>query len=173
MIRRPPRSTLFPYTTLFRSYLAELRDAAGVVVATAVYHGSHFRYGHLTWRPTGTRTAEFVLTNAFQRSSYAAIGVTPTRQPIVGDFFSEFVGTTSLIFGDGAATGTLLYETLAFDATEDWVVGRAVVSNTNPTNITHTYSTNGPFTAMIDSAARIAALANSNTFYRVQSIVGF
>src|SRR3712207_8724129 len=26
MIRRPPRSTLFPYTTLFRSYV--LRDAA-------------------------------------------------------------------------------------------------------------------------------------------------
>src|SRR5258708_28628998 len=25
MIRRPPRSTLFPYTTLFRSYRAELR----------------------------------------------------------------------------------------------------------------------------------------------------
>src|SRR5256885_3235516 len=25
MIRRPPRSTLFPYTTLFRSALAELR----------------------------------------------------------------------------------------------------------------------------------------------------
>src|SRR3712207_7097001 len=24
MIRRPPRSTLFPYTTLFRSYLPEL-----------------------------------------------------------------------------------------------------------------------------------------------------
>src|SRR2546428_2022126 len=155
------------------NYLAELRDAAGVVVATAVYHGSHFRYGHLTWRPTGTRAAEFVLTNAFRRSSYAAIGVTPTRQPIVGDFFEEFVGATSLIFGDGAATGTLIYETLAFDATEDWVVGRAVVSNTNPTNITHTYSTNGPFTAMIDSAARIAALANSNGVYRVQSIVRF
>src|SRR3989441_8018195 len=26
MIRRPPRSTLFPYTTLFRSLLAELAD---------------------------------------------------------------------------------------------------------------------------------------------------
>src|SRR2546422_5699959 len=25
MIRRPPRSTLFPYTTLFRSWLEELR----------------------------------------------------------------------------------------------------------------------------------------------------
>src|SRR3989454_11561969 len=28
MIRRPPRSTLFPYTTLFRSLLAELHDGA-------------------------------------------------------------------------------------------------------------------------------------------------
>src|SRR5258708_26361226 len=26
MIRRPPRSTLFPYTTLFRSYMANVRD---------------------------------------------------------------------------------------------------------------------------------------------------
>src|SRR2546428_7932600 len=28
MIRRPPRSTLFPYTTLFRSWLAERREPA-------------------------------------------------------------------------------------------------------------------------------------------------
>src|SRR2546426_5479419 len=28
MIRRPPRSTLFPYTTLFRSNLCEKRDDA-------------------------------------------------------------------------------------------------------------------------------------------------
>src|SRR3712207_7617283 len=28
MIRRPPRSTLFPYTTLFRSAAAAARDAA-------------------------------------------------------------------------------------------------------------------------------------------------
>src|SRR2546430_9702029 len=28
MIRRPPRSTLFPYTTLFRSLLVAARDAA-------------------------------------------------------------------------------------------------------------------------------------------------
>src|SRR5258708_23578076 len=27
MIRRPPRSTLFPYTTLFRSHIAEHGDA--------------------------------------------------------------------------------------------------------------------------------------------------
>src|SRR3712207_9015574 len=42
MIRRPPRSTLFPYTTLFRSYLDAIhlklrRD--GKVLNTAVYIG--------------------------------------------------------------------------------------------------------------------------------------
>src|SRR2546430_8267176 len=31
MIRRPPRSTLFPYTTLFRSLLVILLDAVGEV----------------------------------------------------------------------------------------------------------------------------------------------
>src|SRR3989442_6428300 len=30
MIRRPPRSTLFPYTTLFRSRIAILDPAAGI-----------------------------------------------------------------------------------------------------------------------------------------------
>src|SRR3712207_8214156 len=40
MIRRPPRSTLFPYTTLFRSRLRQLRlrrrgAAAGAVAARA------------------------------------------------------------------------------------------------------------------------------------------
>src|SRR3989442_10557590 len=32
MIRRPPRSTLFPYTTLFRSIIAQL-EADGLVIA--------------------------------------------------------------------------------------------------------------------------------------------
>src|SRR2546430_6149561 len=30
MIRRPPRSTLFPYTTLFRSYLDQRQSLAGL-----------------------------------------------------------------------------------------------------------------------------------------------
>src|SRR5207245_4395696 len=42
MIRRPPRSTLFPYTTLFRSWLVErlarveFRDLAGTPLAHGV-----------------------------------------------------------------------------------------------------------------------------------------
>src|SRR5256885_10301375 len=31
MIRRPPRSTLFPYTTLFRSPIDEVAEAAGTL----------------------------------------------------------------------------------------------------------------------------------------------
>src|SRR3989442_6081802 len=37
MIRRPPRSTLFPYTTLFRSREAEMRRRCG---ASQLRHGA-------------------------------------------------------------------------------------------------------------------------------------
>src|SRR5947209_17327135 len=36
MIRRPPRSTLFPYTTLFRSYAHRLHVGVGVLPVAAV-----------------------------------------------------------------------------------------------------------------------------------------
>src|SRR3712207_9525107 len=42
MIRRPPRSTLFPYTTLFRSYVIPVLLIAAALAATpaAVANGS-------------------------------------------------------------------------------------------------------------------------------------
>src|SRR4051812_49922580 len=36
MIRRPPRSTLFPYTTLFRSLVAQDRPAVGALAGVDV-----------------------------------------------------------------------------------------------------------------------------------------
>src|SRR2546422_1585565 len=54
MIRRPPRSTLFPYTTLFRSYAGELKFQ---------YHGhdlgtyameARSKPAELVWLPMGT-----------------------------------------------------------------------------------------------------------------------
>src|SRR2546421_9644858 len=36
MIRRPPRSTLFPYTTLFRSHAATVKSVAGTGIGGAV-----------------------------------------------------------------------------------------------------------------------------------------
>src|SRR2546430_17391169 len=40
MIRRPPRSTLFPYTTLFRSWNAQVFSAAGYVTLMINRRGS-------------------------------------------------------------------------------------------------------------------------------------
>src|SRR3989441_6571816 len=48
MIRRPPRSTLFPYTTLFRSELALLEDDFGVAAQVGAMHADlHRRLGDL------------------------------------------------------------------------------------------------------------------------------
>src|SRR2546430_13878383 len=59
MIRRPPRSTLFPYTTLFRSAgeaLDEMNDHAGAtqqfraaVKANPKEPNVHFGLGYLLW----------------------------------------------------------------------------------------------------------------------------
>src|SRR5258708_11262325 len=37
MIRRPPRSTLFPYTTLFRSYIGTSRQSAFPEITYAIW----------------------------------------------------------------------------------------------------------------------------------------
>src|SRR2546425_5326435 len=40
MIRRPPRSTLFPYTTLFRSYRADVAIKGGTIVEVGKIRGA-------------------------------------------------------------------------------------------------------------------------------------
>src|SRR3989441_11958188 len=39
MIRRPPRSTLFPYTTLFRSHFGVREHAMGAILSGLALHG--------------------------------------------------------------------------------------------------------------------------------------
>src|SRR3712207_7582861 len=51
MIRRPPRSTLFPYTTLFRSPLQEVSVSDPSDNIAAKYR--HRDGGHLLFRPIG------------------------------------------------------------------------------------------------------------------------
>src|SRR5437773_10897706 len=57
MIRRPPRSTLFPYTTLFRS------TAGGLIVAYLLVHAT----------PAPGRTMNAILANRFA-GGWAGIG---------------------------------------------------------------------------------------------------
>src|SRR5438132_8807929 len=52
MIRRPPRSTLFPYTTLFRSGVAGAIQPAGVLRRPETA-GDAVRLGHDGRRPGG------------------------------------------------------------------------------------------------------------------------
>src|SRR5437016_9239183 len=56
MIRRPPRSTLFPYTTLFRSHLAELLFLLHIEPFQAGGSAPHF--GELVGRQPGTARSE-------------------------------------------------------------------------------------------------------------------
>src|SRR3712207_7012594 len=51
MIRRPPRSTLFPYTTLFRSELRLLAGRLGGQQEVLALLGDALRAGEVTLRP--------------------------------------------------------------------------------------------------------------------------
>src|SRR2546430_13444665 len=88
MIRRPPRSTLLPYTTLFRSALAAVQETAlrqmDVAVGRVVYtpvlsHSGGFKSDLTIMRPGGghfrgvTRDRESTRLNSrHSQKSYAA-----------------------------------------------------------------------------------------------------
>src|SRR5260370_15857949 len=73
MIRRPPRSTLFPYTTLFRSSPVESTDRLDDVVELGVLElgidreREHFAAGALRYREAARRIAQ-VAEAVLQRS---------------------------------------------------------------------------------------------------------
>src|SRR5690349_23877283 len=60
MIRRPPRSTLFPYTTLFRSpagmRAVSERTGVHIIAATGYHRDAHYPRGH--WVHTASVRSE-------------------------------------------------------------------------------------------------------------------
>src|SRR2546430_10942214 len=78
MIRRPPRSTLFPYTTLFRSLADRVRlSAAGLERAKA-----------FSWRETARITADVDrkstrLNSSHSQISYAVFCLKKKKQTLV------------------------------------------------------------------------------------------
>src|SRR5258708_23954979 len=58
MIRRPPRSTLFPYTTLFRSQGLVLQGPAREIEAVGLFRGGDCRYRRLRRSAEGARSEE-------------------------------------------------------------------------------------------------------------------
>src|SRR2546421_7623760 len=57
MIRRPPRSTLFPYTTLFRSYWNLDEGSGGVAVDASGKGNTATLGGGSSWAPGVTKAA--------------------------------------------------------------------------------------------------------------------
>src|SRR2546430_13640362 len=73
MIRRPPRSTLFPYTTLFRSFrAAALRVGTYTVEAVAAGFGVA-RIGNLTLAVGATDRKSTRLNSSHSQISYAVL----------------------------------------------------------------------------------------------------
>src|SRR2546426_1266556 len=64
MIRRPPRSTLFPYTTLFRSDKSELPDIKNVIGANVI---------EIAWR-LDPRTGRLIVLSALDNIVKGASG---------------------------------------------------------------------------------------------------
>src|SRR3712207_8904283 len=72
MIRRPPRSTLFPYTTLFRSYDSDVpRDLAAA--CRALVSGLNVRFAHAEGIVTMTVTDKVDRKSTRLNSSHANI----------------------------------------------------------------------------------------------------
>src|SRR5256885_2895529 len=69
MIRRPPRSTLFPYTTLFRSHCAHrLNGKTRHHALLQALQGGDPRYGRCEQRPAQASAGDLPLQGGLRRS---------------------------------------------------------------------------------------------------------
>src|SRR3989338_2726124 len=118
--------------------------AAGVFFTASDAEATHFRFGHITWKATGTNTAEITVLHAWRRSAAGAL--------IIGNTPPAFA---TLSFGGGSTSSLGLTGTVIFvDVANDWYLAKHV--------ITHTYPNQGPFTASFTSCCRISTLQNGN-----------
>src|SRR2546422_6039607 len=87
MIRRPPRSTLFPYTTLFRSLIRVLHVKAYSVIANEhrrlaiTDHLVHLDGGSLAWPGVLNRVQEQVGEHLFDQARVALHSRQATNLP--------------------------------------------------------------------------------------------
>src|SRR5258707_13888731 len=78
MIRRPPRSTLFPYTTLFRSAHALLRAVSRLISTSSRVHSAGRRH---SWRDRKSTR----LNSSHANISYAVFCLKKNKPPMVSD----------------------------------------------------------------------------------------
>src|SRR5688572_2918884 len=100
MIRRPPRSTLFPYTTLFRSTYGSLRRNPGVV--TRLRRLVH----RLARAENGRGSSELSSVLGPRSSALSALRATPSPRSLdLGERFGERAEDGKRRTEDGGLTG--------------------------------------------------------------------
>src|SRR2546430_5018884 len=93
MIRRPPRSTLFPYTTLFRSGVYRPDRAPAVRGAMAQFKAMVDSADDAVIGKTLEDRKSTRLNSSHSQISYAVFCLKKKRDPLPGTMFTTYVGT--------------------------------------------------------------------------------
>src|SRR3989442_11830185 len=107
MIRRPPRSTLFPYTTLFRSNLSINKTGTYTLAASASGPTGATSTGFTVAPAQATRLVFTVQPSNATAGSAIAPAVQVTDQDTLGNTVTSFTGSVTVALGDNPAGGTL------------------------------------------------------------------
>src|SRR2546425_6155392 len=95
MIRRPPRSTLFPYTTLFRSVIAELAAALVLLTGAGLLTRSLFQLWAVDLGFHPERSEEH--TSELQSLAYLVCRLLLEKKKFLSSILAAFSGCTSLV----------------------------------------------------------------------------
>src|SRR3712207_8078276 len=97
MIRRPPRSTLFPYTTLFRSSAPSARRTGRVCPRRRPPTGHRETAGgSMAWRAEGTRSEEH--TSELQSRQYLVCRLLLEKKKFSSTPFVHYTSSPPLLF---------------------------------------------------------------------------
>jgi hypothetical protein len=150
-----------PYFGQDDTYVVDVIDASGAVVASTTFTDTHFRFGHMTWAavPGLANTVDITYTVGLRRN-YPAWS---PPLPNVGDTVN-LGGTGRIFFGDGANT-TPAYSIDFVDAAGNWFLASVTVR--------HTYAGPGPWTANNNSCCTISTLrgGQNDDAWRVQTVI--
>src|SRR5260370_32559484 len=129
MIRRPPRSTLFPYTTLFRSVTGECSATATAPTTTDICAGTvtGTTSDPLTYNTQGTHVIHWTFDDGNGNST------TANQNVVIHDVTPPVTPTLADVTGECSATATT-------PTTTDICAG----TETGTTNDSTTYNTQSP-----------------------------
>jgi hypothetical protein len=140
-----------PAPLLVRLFRSTLVAAAMVAMTASVASATHFRFGHITWTPTGPLTVEFTVQQGWRRTSCGGSAGDGFVQ--VGDF-----GCPETLFTGDGGFAVQSGSVVSIDVANDWYLARYTATYTYPA------ANNGgaPWIANLNSCCRISTLQNAH-----------